>query len=437
MMHVFIVLPTQLYPQTNSFWRQWDKIIVVEETFYINQSMHPIKLVMHRASMLEYFDSIKHSNKQYIHYNDSFTIPKSYTMYHPTDKPMIRKYRNANFIDPLGFMLKVNELQSMDTPIHNVFYKRMRVKFDILMNNGQPEGDQWSFDTMNLSKYPNEYKEENILEHNHQSQYVSQAMSLGAISKIKADYSHMPWPTNRKAALHHLREFVKYRLSSFGPYQDAIRHDIVIGYHSGLSTPLNIGLITPFDILKEVNKYKIPIASCEGFIRQVIGWREYIRMKYVLHGLTKWDYLKQMNKPLPSSWYNANTGYEPLDWSIHRVLKYSYASHIERLMLLANYAVLLRIKYSDISKWFITMFCDSYEWAMLNVEMGVNSLCKVNRFMTRVYLTNGSYLSKMGLKISKNEIDKLRKLYEKFIHDNEELVKRDYRLASIVKRIAK
>ncbi len=66
MMHVFIVLPTQLYPQTNSFWRQWDKIIVVEETFYINQSMHPIKLVMHRASMLEYFDSIKHSNKQYI-----------------------------------------------------------------------------------------------------------------------------------------------------------------------------------------------------------------------------------------------------------------------------------------------------------------------------------------------------------------------------------
>ena len=182
-------------------------------------------------------------------------------------------------------------------------------------------------------------------------------------------------------------------------------------------------------------KYKVPIESVEGFLRQVIGWREYIRMKYVLYGPMDWSFLKKMNTPIDKSWYSAATGIDTLDWSIQRVIDYAYAPHIERLMLLANYAVLLRLRFEDVKNWFLTMTADGYDWVMLNVSMGVNGLSPTNRFMKRAYLTNGTYLKKMGLKLSKKDDDQLKQLYDRFIRDNKALAKKDYRLAAAVKRL--
>lgn len=436
-MDTYIILPTQLYPRTKTFWNQWSKVVMIEDDYYINKNMHPLKLWMHRASMMEYFEAINHKSKSYITYDQSFKLPPTFTICHPTDKQMVSKYSKGTFIDGLGFILPVDQLHSMDTSSQDVFYKRMRVKLDILMNGSKPVGNKWSYDSSNRQKYPTTFNESNPLHRSFKNKFIDKARSIIGISTIKHTPSAMICPTNRKAAMKDLKDFVKYRLSLFGPYQDAIRQDIVVGYHSCISAPLNIGLITPNDIIKETLGYKIPIQSLEGFIRQVIGWREYIRMKYVLHGPMNWSYLNKMNNPIDNTWYSGSTGIETLDWSIERVVKYAYAPHIERLMLLLNYGTLLQLKYEDVKKWFITMFIDGYEWVMLNVSMGVNSLNPdlSQRFMKRAYLTNGTYLKKMGLKVPNQDMEQLKQLYNKFIKDNKALAKKDYRLAAAVKRL--
>ena len=434
-MTTFVVLPTQLHHRPKSFWKQWNQVLVIEDPHYINKHMHPLKLWMHRASMLEYFESISHPSKKYICYTDSVDLKSDFAMCHPTDATIVKKYRRGTMIDNPSFLLKIDELEAMDVQSHDAFYKRMRLKFNILMNEGNPEGGKWSFDTDNRQKYPANYKDENILDRSFNNKYIKKAFAITKLSSIHVIPTEMIWATNRKNALNDLRSFIKYRLSSFGPYQDALREDVVVGSHSCISATLNIGLITPWDVIRESMKYDIPLNSIEGFIRQVIGWREYIRTKYVLHGLSDWSHLSKMTTRMPKSWYTATTDIGPLDWSINRVLKYAYASHIERLMLLANYSVLLRLKYEDVFQWFRNMFIDGYDWVMLNVTMGVNSLGKDHKFMKRAYLTNGTYLKKMGLKISSIDEEHLKRLYESFIRDNRDLAKRDYRLAAGVKRL--
>ncbi len=439
-MTILLILPTQLFNHKQSFWKQWDRVILIEDSYYINKNMHPMKLWMHRASMLEYYETIPCAKKQYIKHDQSFSIPAACTMFHPTDESMLRKYKRVQIIATPAFMLGIDDLPDMDTPVQNVFYKRMRIKYNILMNGSKPLGNKWSFDSSNQKKYPDTFKDTPMLDRVLTGKYITAAKPITELSKIQTDTDHMPWATNRQRAMNDLKSFIKNKLNDFGPYQDAIRNDVLVGYHSCISAAMNIGLITPMDVLNEVKKIlinKVRLQSLEGFVRQVFGWREYIRMKYVLYGLPKWSYLKGMNNPLPKSWYNASTGIETLDWSIKRVIDYAYAPHIERLMLLLNYATLLRLRYDDVVAWFTRCFIDGYEWVMVNVSMGVNSLSKSNRFMTRVYLNNGNYLKKLGLRIPIEDMAQLKQLYERFIIDNKELCKKDYRLAAQVKRLTK
>jgi deoxyribodipyrimidine photolyase-related protein len=318
---------------------------------------------------------------------------------------------------------------------NDIFYKKMRIKLNILIDNSNPVGGKWTYDELNRQKYPTNYVEHNPLDRSLKNKYIARSKSITSISKFEQTCERMVWATNRKTALVDLKHFVAHRLEKFGPYQDAIKQNVVVGYHSCISSSLNIGLISPKDVIDQALAYKVPIQSLEGFLRQIIGWREYIRMKYILHGDPGWGHLQNMNTRIDKSWYTGRTGVQTLDNSIQKVLEYAYASHIERLMLLANYAVLFQLEYLDAKKWFVECFIDGYPWVMLNVSMGVNALGNKNRFMKRAYLTNGTYLIKMGLSMSKQDIEQLKVLYNKFIIRNKEIAKRDYRLAAAVKRI--
>ncbi len=435
-MNTFIVLPSQLCKYPKSFWKQWDQVIVVEDKYYINRKQHPLKLWMHRASMMEYFDAIPVKNKKYIEHTSAYKPPAQFTICYPNDKPMVKKYGRGTFIDPPNFILKVSELKEMDTPIQAAFYKRMRLKLGILVQNGKPKGGKWSYDSDNRLRYPTGFKEKNTLDNGFANKYITKAKAIVSISDIELRINHLPWPTNRSSALKQLRAFVKHKLNEFGPYQDAIRSDVIVGYHSCMSAAMNIGLITPDDFIGEVMKVKARIESVEALIRQIIGWREYIRMRYVLYGLQPWSYLSKMNQHLGKAWYRGTTGIEALDWSINRVLTYAYTPHIERLMLLLNYAMLLRLRYEDVRQWFINCFIDAIgEWPMLNIEMGVSSFSQ-HKFMTRAYINSGSYLVKQGLSISKTDMELMKQLYVSFIKDNKTLAKRDYRLAAQVKKLS-
>lgn len=408
---VLLILPTQLFNLTNTIINKYDKIVVIKDNYYINNNIHLTKLQMHNRSCEAYYTNLKHNNKFII---DTYKSNKNENcdMFHPTDKFMVDKYNFCEYLESPGFIIKIGDMDKYYTNRQNIFYQKIRTDLDILMHNNRPFGNKWSYDNENRHKYPDNYIEDK--------------------KQIESTFP----PISRNEALTLLKNFIKFKLSSFGFFQDSIKKDVLIGFHSYLSAPLNIGLITPNDVIKEVMKYDIPLNSLEGFIRQLIGWREFIRMHYIVNGDQDFKYLNKMNKKLPNSWYTGDkTGIDILDWSISRVLQYGYVPHIERLMLLNNIALLLQIEYFEIKRWFTDMFIDGYDWAMLNVSMNTNYLNpnKNLKFMTKVYLTNGIYLKKMGLEISKKDMEQIQILYKKFIRQNKDLLKKDYRMSAYIK----
>lgn len=408
---VLLILPTQLFNLTNTIINKYDKIVVIKDNYYINNNIHLTKLQMHNRSCEAYYTNLKHNNKFIV---DTYKSNKNENcdMFHPTDKFMVDKYNFCEYLESPGFIIKIGDMDKYYTNRQNIFYQKIRTDLDILMHNNRPFGNKWSYDNENRHKYPDNYIEDK--------------------KQIESTFP----PISRNEALTLLKNFIKFKLSSFGFFQDSIKKDVLIGFHSYLSAPLNIGLITPNDVIKEVMKYDIPLNSLEGFIRQLIGWREFIRMHYIVNGDQDFKYLNKMNKKLPNSWYTGDkTGIDILDWSISRVLQYGYVPHIERLMLLNNIALLLQIEYFEIKRWFTDMFIDGYDWAMLNVSMNTNYLNpnKNLKFMTKVYLTNGIYLKKMGLEISKKDMEQIQILYKKFIRQNKDLLKKDYRMSAYIK----
>lgn len=438
-MTTLLILPTQLFNHPKSFWNKYKQVIVYEEPYYLNKCMHGMKLWFHRCSMLEYFKSIVHANKKYIRYDESMTLPKNASMFHPIDKKMVKKYKQCDLLESPMFLMQrgdVDEYRSRALSQQSI-YKALRIRYNILMNeDGTPSGGKWSFDESNRKRFPTDYKEPTIREYN--SKTIQESRSIAELSIHSYPiHPRMIYPTTRRLALANLRDFISTKLKLFGPYQDAMRDSVIIGHHANISATLNVGLITPFDVLTELNKQKnIPIASSEGFVRQILGWREYIRVVYELHSseVNQWNYLNA-NTKLPKSWYDGTTGYDTLDSCIVKVCKYAYAHHIERLMLLNNYGILFEVKYSDMIFWFRTLFIDGYDWVMVNTTMNVNSMSPGFRFMKRVYITNGNYLKKMGLKIKKEELEVLNKLYVKFLKKHRSKLKSDYVIASQLKRL--
>lgn len=438
-MTTFVVLPTQLFHHPKLFWKQFKQVIVYEDPHYINKKMHPTKLWFHRASMLDYFKSIDHANKKYIEHHQRLDLPKSVSMFHPIDKKVVNKFKKCEMLESPMFLMQTQDVDKYRSrPLsQQSIYKSIRTRYNILMNkDGTPVGGRWSFDDNNRNPFPKDYKEPKLKHYNSKS--IQEAKSIIDLSVHRFSiYPHMIYPTTRRSALSHLRNFLSTKLKLFGPYQDAMRDHVVIGHHSNISAILNVGLITPMDVINELAKYKnIPIASIEGFVRQVCGWREYIRIVYELHSkqVDHWDYLNANNR-LPKSWYAGTTGLTTLDTCIKKVQQYAYAHHIERLMLINNYAVLSELRHSDMKKWFTSLFIDGYDWVMINTTMNVNSLNPEFKYMKRVYLTNGNYLKKMGLTIKKEEMDTMNELYVRFLKKHRDILKRDYVIASQLKRL--
>ena len=396
--HTFVILPTTLF-KTNL--KSFSKVIVYEHPHYINNRMHPMKLWFHRATMLEYYNKLDHPNKEYVKHNKKLSM-KGCVSFDPIDYIKL-----DNIIESPGFLLKHSDMPDINMKTQSSFYRRMRIKYNILMDGDKPIGGKWSYDDNNREKYHNQAKDVILLHKPLGSEIMTELPNKYGIPKC----DNLMYHTKRETILKHLKSFIK-KISMFGPTQDAIDKTIVFGNHSCLSMYLNIGLITVIDVLTELSKVSIVnLSSTEGFIRQIIGWREYIRMKWVMNRSYNWSYLKDQNKSIPKAWYSGETGYNILDWCISRVITHAYVSHIERLMILLNYGLFLGVKYDHMKKFFVEFFIDGYDWVMVNVDMATNSLSD-NKFMTRVYLTNGNYLTKMGLTMFDN---KLVDIYQKFL----------------------
>lgn len=457
-MNIFLILPTQLFKDIKIL-KNYDLIYLIEEPYYLNPNFHKQKLVLHIASLKYYYDYLKEYkiNVKYITYNNinynKILKSGSVTMYNPIDNKMInlfKKYK-VSFIDTQLFLNTYSELLNYKNSKKNTkytqsdFYKTQRIKFNILVDkNKEPLYGKWSFDIENRENFPKTYKESKLLSYNNKylksaNQYITNNFpnSFGVLNNFY-------YPCTHSDAIKHIKAFIKIKIKYFGKYQDAISKNIIYGEHSNISALLNIGLLTPKEVIniilnyfnKSTNKKDI-INSIEGIIRQIIGWREYIHFIYTFYSkdISKINYIN-LNTSLSKSWYSGNTELELLNNLIIKLQNYGYLHHIERLMIANNLMYLYQIKYKDIYKWFMTCFIDSYDWVMIpNILMNINSLDSNIRYMTRVYIGSDNYIKKMSDYNNKNDFKIINRLYWNFIKKNKKELKRDYGLASQVSKI--
>ena len=269
--------------------------------------------------------------------------------------------------------------------------------------DGKPTGGKWTFDAENRKKYPAKKRPPSI------QLPVADKYYLEATSYVKENFSdHLGeltdqplYPTNFEATKSWLQQFLEERFLEFGIYEDAIVAENSILNHSVLTPMLNVGLITPEEIVNQclvfAKENKIPINSTEGFIRQIIGWREFIRGVYECKGSEErtknfWEFKKK----IPKSFYNGTTGILPVDETIKKVLKTGYCNHIERLMVLGNFMMLCEFDPDEVYKWFMELFIDSYDWVMVTNIYGMSQFSDGGLMATKPYISGSNYIIKMS-----------------------------------------
>ena len=257
------------------------------------------------------------------------------------------------------------------------FYKFQRTRLDILMDGDKPAGGQWSFDDENRKKLS-----------------VKQLPQIPPLSST--DY-----PTTHAEAKRWLDEFLTQRFELFGPYEDAIEQGQNWLYHSVLTPALNVGLLTPDYVvqkaLEHAEQHSIALNSVEGFVRQIIGWREFMRACYEDLGVqmrngNHWAH----DRSMPKAFYTATTGIDPVDDCISRVNEHAYCHHIERLMILGGFMFLCEIKPDDIYQWFMELFIDSYDWVMVPNVYAMSQNADGGLITTKPYFSGSNYVIKMS-----------------------------------------
>jgi deoxyribodipyrimidine photolyase-related protein len=317
-----------------------------------------------------------------------------------------------------------------------------------------PNDNTWSYDKENresFKKEQNEIKLLNVITKETQK-YIEEAIEYVKLHYPKnygtCEFDNFIYPINRTDALDWLNDFVKRKLLNFGKYEDAFSSKIIFGFHSVLSPLTNVGLINPSDIINKVKNYKDNIASKEGFIRQIIGWREYCFYIYTnyYNSLISNFFYKKSNKLIPEKFWLSNTQIPLIDHILTTVNKYAYSHHIERLMCIGNFMLLIDISPKEIYKWFQTMYIDAYDVFMIPNVYGMllyGFVNEKNHMMTRPYFCSSNYLLKMSNFKSSDIIlnEKIFKwnvivdaLYYRLIHNYSEDFSKIYSVANAVKR---
>ena len=332
----------------------------------------------------------------------------------------------------------VNYLSKVKKPFMATFYKQQRINKNILMNNDKPLGDKWSFDEDNRKKIPNNL-EVPIIEEFKDDSVVSEVKKMvdHIFPNHPGDVKNFWLGTSRKDALKVVDTFINKKITNFGDYEDAVKKNSPFLFHSILSPYLNIGLVTPKEIIKKIlnanSKKKIPLNSLEGFIRQVIGWREFMRGIYQNHSdqLEKTNFFKHKRK-LTDDWYNGTTGIDPIDDAIKDVIKYGYTHHIIRLMHLSNVMNLSQLHPKEIYQWFMEMFVDSSDWVMCPNVYGMGTFSDGGIFSTKPYICGSNYIIKMSNYKKGHWSDVIDGLYWNFIHNNGEVLSRNPRMGMVM-----
>jgi len=335
------------------------------------------------------------------------------------------------------------------------FYRELREKHGVLMRDGKPAGGQWNFDADNRQ----DFGKDGPGRHFPGPDFAPDAITRDVIALIESCFAAHPgslqsfaWPVTRDQALDALQRFIEERLPKFGPYQDAMWKGEPWLYHSLLAAALNLKLLNPREVVAAAERaYEqghAPLESVEGFIRQIIGWREYVRGIY-------WtrmpEYLESnalnATEPLPAWYWTGDTDMACLRDAITQTLTHGYAHHIQRLMVTGLYPLLLGVAPRQVHEWYLAVYVDAVEWVELPNVLGMSQYADGGLMASKPYVATGKYIERMGhyckgcrykpaLKTG-DQACPFTTLYWDFLMRHEALLSRNQRMALQVKNVAR
>jgi deoxyribodipyrimidine photolyase-related protein len=389
-----------------------------------------------------------------------YLLPDEYRL----DKQLDAIVENINIesesFDTEHFLTKRGDLKSFfegkKQLIMEYFYRDMRKKYDLLMEQGKPLGGQWNFDKNNRKKWkgdpaiPPPYQTDTK-----EAQEVYDSIIKSGIKTIGSYNPEMYlFPADRKEALEQLDYFCQYLLVHFGDYQDAMHTRERNLFHSRISFALNTKILHPLEVMQKVidhyqkNPNRIELSQVEGFVRQILGWREYMRGIYwrEMPDYKSKNRLDNFNK-LPDFFWNGKTRMNCLKESITDSLETAYAHHIQRLMITGNFALLIQCHPDEVDDWYLGIYADAVEWVQLPNTRGMSQWADGGIVATKPYVSSGSYIHKMSNYCEECQYDRSKRtgenacpfnsLYWNFLDDKKEYFSKNNRMAMMLRLLDK
>lgn len=314
----------------------------------------------------------------------------------------------VEFLDDTHFLCSIDDFrrhaEGRKSLRMEFFYREMRKRHGILLEDGQPVGGQWNFDQENRKSFakdgPGAIPEP--------TRHEPDELTREVLSLVERRFPDHPgsiesfnWPVTRRSALARLRSFIEDFLPSFGDFQDAMWTDQPHLHHSLLSSSLNLKLLHPREVIEAAENAwregKAPLAATEGFIRQILGWREYVRGIYWLHMP---DYLERnaldADQPLPDFYWTGRTPMRCLSQVIGQTLEHGYAHHIQRLMVTGLYSLLLGVRPREVHEWYLAVYVDAVEWVELPNTLGMSQFADGGVMASKPYCATGKYIQRMS-----------------------------------------
>jgi deoxyribodipyrimidine photolyase-related protein len=430
MNEVAIIFPHQLFKLHPALNKNRPVYLLEEWLFFRQYNFHQQKLLLHRASM-KYYQNWLQQQGYKVNYIESYTVEndcrllvkklaeENVTKIHiaaPADNWLLKRmqqacnsnkiqlhiYSTPNFLNPIESV--ADFFNKKKTYFQTDFYTWQRKQQNVLIDEaGKPIGGKWTFDAENREKFPKKtiapllkLPAENIYV-KEARQYVQQHFSQNYGDAASACFFAISFEDAEKW----LDDFLQNRFEKFGIYEDAIVTKEVVLHHAVLTPMLNIGLLQPQQIIDKAlvaaKKYNVPLNSLEGFIRQIMGWREFIHIVYEREGTKQrtTNYWK-FNKKIPVSFWKGETGIAPIDSTIKKILQTGYCHHIERLMVLGNFMLLCEFDPDEVYRWFMELFIDAYDWVMVPNVYGMTQFADGGLMTTKPYISGSNYLMKMS-----------------------------------------
>ena len=472
-MQITLIYPHQLFADHPALDQARPVVLIEDPLLFGTDPVWPIqvhwqRLLLHRASITAYAASLREQGFQVLQQRHNAAVDtaahlqllfdQGYRSFHladPVDHQLEQRLRA--FSERNGCHVQIVPTPMLLTPVEVAddhfgtgkkpfmarFYEMQRRRLNVLVDaDGQPIGGRWSFDADNRKKLPKG------IEVPDEPEQIASAGVEAARRELQQEglsgigsWDPFVYPVTHGDAQRWLDRFLDERLRQFGAYEDAISTEHRVMWHGVLTPMLNTGLLTPQQVLNRTMERAeagdIPLNSLEGFVRQIIGWREFMAAMYRRHGVLMrngnfWGFVDQ---PIPKAFYTASTGLPPIDDAIRHALSSGYCHHIERLMLLGNVMLLCGFHPTRIYTWFMELFVDAYDWVMVPNVYGMSQFADGGLFTTKPYVSGSNYVRKMSNYRRGDWCDIWDGLFWSFIKSNETFFRSQYRLAMMARNL--